>query len=91
MTSLGGFEALLRGKKVSCYGRSFYAGWGLTTDMVPMPSRSRRLSIDELVAGALFSYPRYMSRHERTVRATDQAVSAFTQWTTAEYSVSART
>jgi capsular polysaccharide export protein len=62
MTSLAGFEALIRGKKVSCYGRSFYAGWGLTTDMVPMPTRPRQLNVDELVAGALFSYPRYMNR-----------------------------
>jgi len=64
MTSLAGFEALLRSKKVSCYGRPFYAGWGLTTDLVPMPSRPRQLNIDELVAGALFSYPRYMRRLE---------------------------
>ena len=62
MTSLAGFEALMRGKKVSCYGRSFYAGWGLTADMVPMPVRPRQLNVDELVAGALFSYPRYMNR-----------------------------
>ena len=64
MTSLAGFEALLRSKKVSCYGRPFYAGWGLTTDMVPMPKRPRQLQIDELVAGAFFSYPRYMRRLE---------------------------
>ena len=70
MTSLAGFEALLRGKKVSCYGRSFYAGWGLTSDMVPMPSRPRQLNIDQLVAGAFFSYPRYMSRLEGEVRGT---------------------
>ena len=62
MSSLAGFEALIRGKKVSCYGQSFYAGWGLTTDMVPMLLRDRQISLDELVAGALFSYPRYMSR-----------------------------
>lgn len=64
MTSLAGFEALLRSKKVSCYGRSFYAGWGLTTDLVPMPERPRQLSLDQLVAGAFFSYPRYMQRLE---------------------------
>ena len=62
MNSLAGFEALLRGKKVSCYGHSFYAGWGLTHDMVPMPERPRQLGLDELVAGAMFSFPRYMNR-----------------------------
>jgi capsular polysaccharide export protein len=33
MTSLAGFEALLRGKRVTCYGAPFYAGWGLTHDV----------------------------------------------------------
>ena len=62
MTSWAGFEALMRGKKVSCYGQTFYSGWGLTTDKVPMYSRSRTLSLDELVAAAMFCYPSYMSR-----------------------------
>ena len=33
MTSLAGFEALLRGRRVVVYGRPFYAGWGLTADL----------------------------------------------------------
>lgn len=33
ISSLTGFEALLRGLDVTCYGLPFYAGWGLTTDM----------------------------------------------------------
>lgn len=33
MTSLLGFEALLRGKAVTCLGAPFYAGWGLTQDI----------------------------------------------------------
>jgi capsular polysaccharide export protein len=59
MTSLAGFEALLRGRRVTVYGRPFYAGWGLTTDMMPIV-RGRRLSLDELVGGALILYPRYL-------------------------------
>src|SRR5690606_37890265 len=35
MTSLTGFDALLRGKQVVVYGRPFYAGWGLTQDKLP--------------------------------------------------------
>ena len=31
-TSLGGFEALIRGIPVSTYGSPFYSGWGLTDD-----------------------------------------------------------
>ncbi len=60
MTSLVGFEALLRRKKVVCYGRPFYAGWGLTEDRLTLPSRQRKLTLEELVAGVLIRYPRYM-------------------------------
>ncbi|MBC7513839.1 MAG: beta-3-deoxy-D-manno-oct-2-ulosonic acid transferase [Herminiimonas sp.] len=62
LTSLAGFEALLRGKAVTCHGLPFYAGWGLTTDMLGVPRRSRRLSLDQLVAAALIRYPAYVSR-----------------------------
>jgi capsular polysaccharide export protein len=60
MTSLAGFEALLRGRRTVVHGRPFYAGWGLTEDLDPPPRRTRRLSLDELVAGALILYPRYI-------------------------------
>lgn len=59
LTSLAGFEALLRGRRVVVYGRPWYAGWGLTED-VPAVERGRRLSLEELVAGALILYPRYL-------------------------------
>jgi len=59
LTSMAGFEALLRGKSVVVYGRPFYAGWGLTEDQLGLPRRTRRLSLDELVAGALLRYPLY--------------------------------
>ena len=60
ITSLAGFEALLRGRKVATYGQPFYAGWGLTTDNVPLNRRQRRLQIEELVAGTLILYPNYI-------------------------------
>ncbi len=59
MTSLAGFEALLLGKQVHCYGGPFYAGWGLTVDHFALPHRQRRLTIDELVYVTLCQYPRY--------------------------------
>lgn len=62
LTSLAGFEALLRGKRVVCYGQPFYAGWGLTEDMLPIVRRTRHLPLDGLVAGALILYPTYISR-----------------------------
>ena len=60
LTSLSGFEALLRGLPVTCWGAPFYAGWGLTEDRAALPRRDRRLTLDELVAVALILYPRCM-------------------------------
>ncbi len=60
MTSLMGFEALLRGVSVTTLGAPFYAGWGLTTDMGPVPERrTARPSLAGLVHAALIDYPRY--------------------------------
>jgi len=63
MTSLTGFDALLRGKKVVTYGQPFYAGWGLTEDRdgngTALMRRDRQLSLDKLVAGTLLRYPLY--------------------------------
>jgi capsular polysaccharide export protein len=60
-TSLAGFEALLRGKSVVTHGAPFYAGWGLTRDLGPVPSRrSARRTMDEVVAATLLLYPRYL-------------------------------
>ena len=59
MTSLTGFEALLHGKVVHCYGGPFYAGWGLTQDHYALPHRQRKLSLAQLVYTTIFQYPRY--------------------------------
>ncbi len=60
LTSLLGFEALLRRREVVVHGAPFYAGWGLTRDLVPLPRRGRRLALGELAAAALILYPRYL-------------------------------
>jgi capsular polysaccharide export protein len=60
MTSGLGFEALLRGVPVTCLGAPFYAGWGLTHDLGPVPQHRRaRPSLAALAHAALIAYPRY--------------------------------
>ncbi len=59
MTSLSGFEGLLRGLEITTHGQPFYAGWGLTEDLAPQPRRGRPRTIEELVAAALILYPLY--------------------------------
>jgi len=61
LTSSVGFDALLREKKVYTYGMPFYASWGLTHDYRKSKRRTRKITLDELVASVLILYPRYIS------------------------------
>ncbi len=64
-TSLGGFEALIRGISVTTYGFPFYAGWGLTEDKLNnniwTKRRTKKLTIEELTFITLVEYPLYSS------------------------------
>ncbi|MDB6178534.1 capsular polysaccharide biosynthesis protein [Paracoccus sp. Z330] len=60
MTSTLGFEALMRKIPVTVLGAPFYAGWGLTRDLGPIPERRRsRPDLETLVHACLIAYPRY--------------------------------
>ena len=60
MTSLAGFEALIRGVQVVTTGAPFYAGWGLTQDRGAVPPRRREdVPLMGLVHATLIDYPRY--------------------------------
>lgn len=62
ITSLAGFEALMRGIPVTTLGMPFYAGWGLTDDRQPAPPwRGRRLTVEQVFAGAYLLYPVYLA------------------------------
>lgn len=66
LTSLAGFEALIRNKPVVCYGVPFYSGLGLTIDKFARPRLLPNRSIDELVYCSLIAYPSYL--HPKTKR-----------------------
>jgi len=80
LTSLAGFEALLRGVEVHCWGLPFYAGWGLTQDRLSSPRRGRPLPLAALVHGALIDYPRYVSRHSGWFISPEQAIEELVSW-----------
>lgn len=66
LTSLTGFEALLRDRQTVVYGMPFYAGWGLTTDMnSPQIRRSTKLNIEQLITCVLIEYPMYTPINEK--------------------------
>lgn len=80
LTSLAGFEALLRGKPVVCHGLPFYAGWGLTEDRIPHSRRTRQCTLDELVAASLILYPTYVSRVSGAFTTPERALYELQHW-----------
>lgn len=74
LSSLAGFDALLRGKRVFTYGLPFYAGWGLTEDALAQPWRQRALSLDMLVAGVLLRYAIYWDWRTRLFTTPESVV-----------------
>ncbi len=79
MTSQIGFEALIRGVSVTCHGLPFYAGWGLTDDLLQSQRRGRVVSIDALVAAALILYPSYSDPRSGQVITPEQAIALLTR------------
>jgi len=64
-TSQMGFEALLLGKEVVTYGMPFYAGWGLSIDRLKCERRQRKLSLEEVFAGAYILYTKYYNPYRK--------------------------
>ena len=74
ITSLAGFEALMRGIPVVVLGCPFYAGWGLTDDRQPNPRRTARRSVEEVFAAAYLIYSRYFDPKTGTAMTFEEAV-----------------
>ena len=64
-TSGMGMEALVLGLDVVCYGLPYYAGWGLTIDKQGCSRRQKKLSVEELFAGAYILYTRYYNPYSQ--------------------------
>ena len=79
MTSLVGFEALLRNKRVYTYGQPFYAGWGLTNDAMQIERRNQNLTLEELVFGCLIKYPTYISMESKMYTSPEKIIDELIQ------------
>jgi len=56
-----GFEALLYGREVHCYGMPFYANWGVTIDKKTLDRRTKKRTIEEIFYISYIEYSRYYS------------------------------
>lgn len=78
ITSTAGYDALIRDKVVVTYGAPFYAGWGLTIDKNITPEilyrRNRKLNINELIAGIIILYPKYIHINTKSLVKTKLAI-----------------
>jgi len=74
ITSLAGFEALIRGIRVTCLGMPFYAGWGVTDDRQPCPRRTAKRSVVEIFTAAYILYPKYFDPARRTQISFEEAL-----------------
>ena len=79
ISSLGGFEALLRGKEVVTFGAPFYAGWGLTRDHVGFERRRRRLTVQQLFYVAFMRFPVYFDPRDGRRMTLEQVIDRFSQ------------
>jgi capsular polysaccharide export protein len=74
-----GFEALMAGKPVSCFGLPYYAGWGATTDFVTPLRPRRQRSVAEVFYVGWVMLSRYIdpgTKHLTTVRKAAQLMAA---------------
>ncbi|WP_454915931.1 capsular polysaccharide export protein, LipB/KpsS family [Xanthobacter sediminis] len=69
-----GFEALMAGKTVHCYGAPFYAGWGLTKDRVPVKRRNRSRTIEDVFHAAYILHSRYYDPRSNGVVELEEAI-----------------
>ncbi|WP_298774440.1 capsular polysaccharide biosynthesis protein [uncultured Shewanella sp.] len=78
VSSQMGFEALLLGKSVHCFGMPFYAGWGLTEDDKQC-DRRRSVSLNQLIAASLIQYPLYFDPITLTPSTPENAINLIAQ------------
>ncbi|WP_429182896.1 hypothetical protein [Aeromonas rivipollensis] len=76
-TSLGGFEALIYGVKVTTIGAPFYSGWGITDDRFKVGRRNRILSLEKIFYAAYIIYPRYYDPENKKVSSLEDTLNRF--------------
>lgn len=74
-----GFEALMAGKPVTCFGVPYYAGWGVTSDAVVVPRRTQRRTLEEIFFVAWIHLSRYVDPRSRRLVSVMKAAKVMAQ------------
>jgi capsular polysaccharide export protein len=80
VTSQLGFEALIAGRNVRCFGMPFYAGWGATHDELLCDRRTRQRDLNELFAAAYLLYARYVDPFTGKASTFEQTLDTLNVW-----------
>ena len=64
-TTQFGFEALMCGKEVHTFGMPFYAGWGLTKDLLKCNRRTNKRTLEEIFYLAYIEYSNYINPEKK--------------------------
>lgn len=72
-----GFEALLAGKPVRCFGMPFYAGWGLTEDEVTSIRRNRSRNLEEVFYVFYLMLTRYVDPEKGDLTTIEKLIEYF--------------
>ena len=89
ISSQTGFEALIAGKKVYCFGKNFYSNYGLTEDNKRIARRKTKLSLEKLVAASLIYYPRYIDPYTKKLTTVENTLDLIV-WLKNKYKRNAR-
>ncbi len=81
LTSLAGFEAVLRNIPVTVFGVPFYAGWGLTNDYLSshkwLKRRIRKIDLFTMAYITLIDYPLYYSSINKSLTSIESIIYFF--------------
>jgi capsular polysaccharide export protein len=80
VTSQLGFEALIAGRNVRCFGMPFYAGWGATHDEMHCDRRTRRRNLHQLFAASCLLYARYVDPFTGKATTFEQTLDTLYNW-----------
>lgn len=81
VTSGFGYEALMAGRPVHCFGTPFYGGWGLTTDHISVSRRDRQRDLVDLFHVASIQLARYFAPDLSGQVTLEDAIDTFTRKT----------
>lgn len=71
-----GFEAAMAGKPVTCFGVPYYAGWGITKDMMAAPRRNKKRSVEEVFHVVWVMLSRYADPKTKRLCSVERAAIA---------------